>query len=81
MTFVDHYENKTHVYEKFVKKNKCVRTNSVLENGLMYLYHCLRRTCGYLEMNRLSLRNNQRLKFETSRDTDHFRGIYRIYLK
>ena len=31
-------------------------------------------------MNRLSLRNN-RLKFQTQRITDHFRGIYRIYLR
>ena len=25
-------------YEKSIEKNKCIRTNGKLENGLMYLY-------------------------------------------
>ena len=38
------------------------------------------RTGSYLQMNRLSLKNN-RLKFKTAEKiTDYFRGIYRIYL-
>ena len=25
------------VFEKFIEKNKCIRINDMLENGLMYL--------------------------------------------
>ena len=32
------YEMKPHVYVKIKVKIKCVRTNDMLENGLMYLY-------------------------------------------
>ena len=38
MTCVGHYEIKPPIYEKFIEKNKCIRTNDMLENGLMYLY-------------------------------------------
>ena len=36
MTSVGHYEIETN--KKFIEENKCVRTNGMLENGLMYLY-------------------------------------------
>ena len=38
MIFVGHYEFKPPIYQKVIKKNKCIRTNGMLENGLMYLY-------------------------------------------
>ena len=46
---------------------------------IVYLNLCLGRTSGWLQMNRLSLRNNNRLKLETSGEliTGHLRGIYR----
>ena len=33
-----YYEIKLPVYENFMEKNKCVRTNDMLENRLMYSY-------------------------------------------
>ena len=33
-----HYEIEPPMYEKFIKKNKCLCTNNKPENGLMYLY-------------------------------------------
>ena len=33
-----HYENRPPIYEKVIEKNKCICTNDMLENGLMYLY-------------------------------------------
>jgi hypothetical protein len=33
-----HYENKTLIYEKFVKENKCICANGMQENGRMYLH-------------------------------------------
>ena len=38
MTCVVHYEIKYLVYEKFTKKNRCIRTNGMLKNGLIYSY-------------------------------------------
>ena len=35
---VGHYEIKPPIYEKFMKNKKCICTNGMLENGLMYLY-------------------------------------------
>ena len=33
-----HYEIKPPIYKKFLKKNKCIHSNNMLENGLIYLY-------------------------------------------
>ena len=38
MMCMGHYEIKPPIYEKFIEKNKCIHTNDMLENGLMYLY-------------------------------------------
>jgi hypothetical protein len=38
MTCVGHYEIEPDVYKNFIEKNKCIRTNIMLENELMYLY-------------------------------------------
>lgn len=39
-TSVDHCEISPHVYEKYVeKKKKCMSTNCMLKNGLIYLYY------------------------------------------
>ena len=37
MTCVGHYEIKAPICEKFMKKNKCIRTNGMLEND-SYIY-------------------------------------------
>jgi hypothetical protein len=42
---------------------------------------CLRRTGGWLQMNRLSLRYNRFEVRNFMRSTDRFRGIYGVYLK
>ena len=36
MMCMAHYELKPAMYERFVEKNKCIRTKDMLENGLMY---------------------------------------------
>lgn len=36
--YMGHYEIKPHVYESFNEENKCVRSNDMLQNRLMYLY-------------------------------------------
>ena len=62
----------------FVKSFDDCRSQGVALRGAV---HCSGRTGGWLQMNQLNLRNNW-LKFETSRRIiNHFRGIYRIYLK
>ena len=33
------YEIKPPIYDKFIEKNECIRTNGRLENRLMYLYY------------------------------------------
>lgn len=39
MFCMGHYESKHHVHKKFTKKKKkCIRTNHMLENGLIHLY-------------------------------------------
>ena len=38
MVCVGPYENQSPIYETFIEKNKCIHTNNILENGLMYLY-------------------------------------------
>ena len=38
MTCVGDYEIKPHAYITFIKKNKCICTDNMLENELMYLY-------------------------------------------
>ena len=38
MTCVGRYEIKPPIYEKFVKKNNCIRTTNKLENEFMYLH-------------------------------------------
>ena len=38
MTCVVCYEINPFVYEKFIEKNICIRTNGTLNNGLVYLY-------------------------------------------
>ena len=38
MACVSHFEMKSPIYEKFIKKNTCTCTNNMLENGLMYVY-------------------------------------------
>lgn len=40
MTCVGHYENKSPMYEKFINDNKCIRTNGVLGNKLMFSSLC-----------------------------------------
>ena len=37
MMCVGHYEIIRPIYENFIEKNKCVRTNGMLENG-SYIY-------------------------------------------
>ena len=37
MTCVGHNEIKSPIYEKFIEKNRCIHTNNMLKNGLMYL--------------------------------------------
>ena len=45
------------------------------------LDHCSRKSGGWLQMNQLSLRNNWPVEVrDFQRITDHFRGIYKIYL-
>lgn len=39
MTCVGDYEIKPHAYITFIKKNKCICTDNMLENELMYLYY------------------------------------------
>ena len=39
MMCMGHYEIKPHAYNKFIKKNKCICTNVMLENGLKFLYY------------------------------------------
>ena len=38
MMCMGHYEIKPPIYKIFVEKNKCLHTNDMLENGLVYLY-------------------------------------------
>ena len=38
MTCVGEYDIKPFIYKTSIEKNKCIRTNNKLENGLMYLY-------------------------------------------
>ena len=38
MTCVGHFELNYHVYKKFVDKNRCLCTNVLLKNGLIYEY-------------------------------------------
>ena len=38
---MDNYEIKVPIYKKFMEKNKCICTNGMLENGLMYSYQVL----------------------------------------
>ena len=38
MTCMGGYEIKPPIYEKPIEKNKCIRTNGGLENGLIYLF-------------------------------------------
>ena len=45
MTCVGHYEIKPPIYDRFVEKKKCVRTNGILENGLMHFYNFLKFQC------------------------------------
>ena len=41
MTCMGSYEIKRPIYKKFIKLNKCILTNAMLENGLMYLYQVI----------------------------------------
>lgn len=38
MTCVGHYETKPLIYGNFTKKNICIHTNGMLENGFMHSY-------------------------------------------
>ena len=38
MTCMGHYEIKPPIYEKFIKENKCICANGMLENEHMSLY-------------------------------------------
>ena len=37
MMYMGHYEMKPLIYGKFMKRNKCIHTNNMLENGFMSL--------------------------------------------
>ena len=47
MMYVDHYEIKPPIYEKFTDENQinCLHINFRLENGLMYLYKVFSSFC------------------------------------
>ena len=35
---MDYYNIKPPTYDKFIEKTKCIHTNNMLDNRLMYLY-------------------------------------------
>ena len=38
MAWVGHYDNKAPIYKKFRAGGECIRTNVIINNGLVHLY-------------------------------------------
>ena len=67
----DHYEIKSPIYKNFIKKRKCIHTNGMPENGLIYV-------CEVFQFNAInaSTTHTQNVNHETSMPILHIKSTF-----